>query len=186
MAGEFVDSGSTTSGGSTTDDSTDDSTDDGSTDSTSSSSSSDGGFSLGATLSTFASDPQRFIFGALLTGAVEWIFGGVSLVIDTILLILGGSDPTTFNAEGETLGIADVPVAIADSLGGVGDVVGSSLIMTIQSFNEPIFESAAFAGPATPLVVTIVVVLEAAVVLWVAQRIVFIVADLLQLGGLTE
>lgn len=175
-----------TGGGGSGDDST---TDDSTSDDSGGGGGGDGGggrFTLPSTLSTFADNPQNFILGAVLAGAVEWLFGLVTLALDTILLILAGSEPTRFNAPNETLGIADVPVAIADSIGGAGDTVGSGIIAGIESFNEPIFTATAFAGPLSPIIVTAVVALETVVVLWLAQRAVYVAADLLQLGGLTE
>ncbi|WP_232745092.1 hypothetical protein [Halorubrum aethiopicum] len=134
----------------------------------------------------FASDPRRFILGAVLTTLLEGAFGVVSQFIDTVLLIFGGSQPARFDAPGETLGIADIPVAIAGDIGGVGASLGDALISTVRTINGGIFEAAGAAGPFSPIVVTVVVTTEIVVALVVFRRIVYVVADLLQLGGLTE
>lgn len=175
-----------TDDGSTDNGSTDDSSTDGGSTDGSSGGSSGGGFTLPSVLSTFASDPRRFVVGAVLATIVEGVFGVVEVVIDTILLILGGSEPTTFNAPGEQLGLADIPVVFADALGGAGSTAGSAIIAGVESANEPIFALASALGPFAPAVIVGVVILETIAVLWILQRAVFVAADLLQLGGLTE
>lgn len=138
------------------------------------------------TLTEFASNPRRFVVGAVLTTALEVTFGVVSQFVDLLLLLFGGSQPGSFNAPGETLGLADVPVAIAEAIGGAGSSAGIVLIATIRGFNSSVFEAAGALGPLSPVVVAAVVVGEVVVAVLVLRRIVFVVADLLQLGGLTE
>lgn len=145
-----------------------------------------GGFVLPSVLSTFANNPRTFILGAVLTTLVESLFGVVSTVIDVVLLVLAGSEPTRFNAPGETLGIADIPVAIADSITGAGSVVGGGILSAVAGLNGMIFEAAGAAGPLSPILVAGLVIAEIVVVIVVVQRAIYIVADLLQLGGLTE
>lgn len=142
--------------------------------------------SLPPTLQAFVSNPQNFILGAVLTGMLEWVFGVVSLVLDVMLLVIAGSEPTRFDAPGEQLGLADIPVSIASSLGGVGAIVGTAIIEGIEALNEPIFEAAGFAGPASPAILVLLLIVEGTAVLWLLQRAVYVAADLLQLGGLTE
>jgi len=134
----------------------------------------------------FLSNPRRFVVGAVLTTALEVTFGIVSRFVDLLLLVFGGSQPGSFNAPGETLGVADVPVAIAERLGGVGLSLGTTIIATLRGFNGTVFEAAGALGPFSPVVVAAIVVAEVVVAVLVLRRIVFIVADLLQLGGLTE
>ena len=141
---------------------------------------------LPRTLQIFLNNPRNFVLGAVLTGILEAAFGVVRTTLNLIELLFLGSRPSTLAAPGETLGIADIPVYIAQSLGGVGGSVGTSLIDGIRAFHEPIFENAAFAGPATPLIVIAVLAVETIVVLWLLQRAVYIIADWLQLGGVTE
>ncbi|SMO81251.1 hypothetical protein [Halorubrum cibi] len=142
--------------------------------------------SIPATLQAFLDSPRRFVLGAVLTAFLESTFGIVEIVIDGFLLVLAGSEPSTFDAPGETLGIADIPVKIAGDLGGVGESIGDTLISTVRTINGGIFEAAGAAGPLSPIVVTVIVVGEIVVALVLFRRIVYIVADLLQLGGLTE
>lgn len=145
-----------------------------------------GDLTLPTTLQTFLSDPRRFVVGAIATTILETVFGVVTEALNIIALIFGGSSPGRLNAPGETLGIVDVPVYIADQLGSIGGSVGDAVITGINNLNEPIFAAAGFAGPLSPLIIAAVVVTETIVTLWLLQRLVFIVADFLQLGGLTE
>ena len=131
-------------------------------------------------------NPQTVILGAVLSGIVEAVFGVVSQVIDIVLLVFGGSRPGQFNAPDETIGLADVPVAVAESIGGAGSSLGTTILVTIRGFNGVVFEAAGALGPFTPVVVAAVVIAEVVVAIVVLRRIVYIVADWLQLGGLTE
>lgn len=174
---EFVDSGGTSDGPDS---------DDGSSTVVSGGSDGSSFFSLPTVLSTFAQNPRRFIIGAVLATIVEGVFGVVTTILDTILLVLAGSEPSTFDAPGEQLGIADIPVAVANALGGAGDTAGSGIINAIEALNEPIFSLASSLGPFSPIVLVTVIGLETIAVLWLLQRAVYVAADLLQLGGLTE
>ena len=142
--------------------------------------------SLPPVLEAFTSSPQKFVLGAVLSGLLEWVFGLVSILIDVILLVIAGSEPATFDAPGEQLGLADIPVSVANNLGGVGGTAGRAIIAGIESFNQPLFEAAAFAGPASPIILVLIIIIETTAVLWLLLRAVYIAADLLQLGGLTE
>jgi len=78
-----------------------------------------------------------------------------------------GSEPATFDAPGETLGIADIPVSVARNLGGLGGTVGTTIISGIEAVNAPLFEAAAFAGPASPIIIVLVIIIiETTAVLW--------------------
>jgi hypothetical protein len=134
----------------------------------------------------FASDPRRFILGAVLTTLLESIFGVVSQLVDIVLLVFGGSRPGIFNAPGETLGLADLPVAIATEIGFAAGSLGGLILASIRTLNRGIFEAAGAAGPLSPIVVSAIIVAEVVFVLVLFRRVVYIVADLLQLGGLTE
>lgn len=137
-------------------------------------------------LTDFASNPRQVVVGAVLTTFLEVVFGVVSQLVDIVLLVFGGSEPGRFNAPGETLGLADVPVAVAEALGGAGASFGTTILDAIRGFNDVVFEAAGVLGPFTPVVVAAVVIAEVVVAIVVLRRIVYIVADLLQLGGLTE
>ncbi|WP_281195835.1 hypothetical protein [Halorubrum sp. F4] len=134
----------------------------------------------------FIQNPRRLIVGAVLTTLLESAFSVVSRFIDALLLIFGGSQPFVFDAPGETLGIADLPVAIAATIGTAGGSLGRSILSAIRTLNGELFLAADAAGPFSPIVVTAIVVVEILVVLAIVRRIVYVVADLLQLGGLTE
>ncbi|QKY18435.1 hypothetical protein Hrr1229_012925 [Halorubrum sp. CBA1229] len=124
--------------------------------------------------------------GAVATAILEQVFGIVTTLINLVFRVFGGSAPGRLNAPGETLGLIDVPVYVADLLVDVGTDTGNAILIAIESMNDPVFALASNAGPATPVIITAIVVGEVIVVLWILQRLVFVLADLLQLGGLTE
>lgn len=140
----------------------------------------------GGILRAFLNNPRGFVVGAVLTTLLETVTGVVTTLFDQLIRAVGGSQPTEFNAPGETLGLADVPVAIADTLIGAGGFSGDVIISAIEGFNEQIATAAAAVGPFGPLVLIILISAEAIIAVLILRRIVFVVADLLQLGGLTE
>lgn len=142
--------------------------------------------SLPSVLQSFISNPQRFIVGAVATAILESVFGIVTTLINLVFRVFGGSAPGRLNAPGEALGLIDVPVYVADLLAGVGTDTGNAILLAIDALNEPVFALASNAGPATPVIIAGVLVIEVIVVLWLLQRVVYVIADLLQLGGLTE
>ena len=145
-----------------------------------------GDLSLPATLQSFLSNPQGFIVGAVATAILEGFFGVVTTGINMIIRVFLGSNPGEFNAPGETLGLADVPVYAVDQALRISGYASTAILKAIESLNEPVFALASNAGPATPLIITAIVIGEVIVVLWILQRLVYVLADLLQLGGLTE
>lgn len=137
-------------------------------------------------LTAFVNNPREFVLGAVLTTILETVTGVVTTVFDQLILLAGGSQPTEFNAPGEQLGLADVPVAIADTLIGAGGFSGDAIIAGIEAFNAQIADAAAAVGPFGPFVLIVLISAEAIIAALILRRIVFVVADLLQLGGLTE
>lgn len=145
-----------------------------------------GDLSLPTTLQSFLSNPQGFIIGAVATAILEQIFGLVTTLLNVVFLVFGGSAPGDLNAPGETLGLIDIPVAIADLIIGTGSEATDALVGGIESLNEPVFALASAGGLAAPVIIVGVLVVEVIAVLWLLQRAVFIIADWLQLGGLTQ
>jgi len=145
-----------------------------------------GDLTLPDTLQSFLSNPQGFIIGAVATAILEGIFGIVTTGINMLIRVFLGTNAGEFNAPRETLGLADVPVYAVDQFLRIGGYASTAILNAIESLNEPVFALASSAGPATPLIVTTVVVVEVIIVLVLLQRLVYVVADLLQLGGLTE
>lgn len=137
-------------------------------------------------LTAFAQNPKNFIVGAVATTILETVTGIVTTVFEQLVLLVGGSQPARFNAPNETLGLADLPVAIADLLIGAGGFSGSAVLDGIEAFNATTADAAAAVGPFGPLVLIVLIVVEAIVAIVVLRRIVYVVADFLQLGGLTE
>ncbi|WP_256948566.1 hypothetical protein [Halorubrum ezzemoulense] len=198
MANTFPSGGG---GGPAGDDGASDTADDGSTDDSVSDGGTGGGggFSVawgaiapdfltenGGVFRAFANNPRGFVVGAVLTTILEAVTGVVTTIVDQLVLLVGGSQPTRFDAPGEQLGLADVPVSIASTLTGAGSFGGQALLDGIEAFNATLFDAAAAAGPFAPLVIIAIASAEAVVVIVVLRRLVYIAADLLQLGGLTE
>ncbi|ELZ41864.1 hypothetical protein [Halorubrum tebenquichense] len=137
-------------------------------------------------LTAFAQNPRGFVIGAVATTILETVTGVVTTVVEQLVLLVGGSQPARFNAPNETIGLADLPVAIADLLIGAGGFSGEAIIGGIETFNATIADAAAAVGPFGPLVLIVLIVVEVIVAIVVLRRIVYVAADLLQLGGLTE
>ena len=143
-------------------------------------------FTLPTVLTEFANNPRGFILGAVLTTILEAVTGVVTTIYSQLVLLVGGSQPAQFNAPGETLGLADVPVVVADTFIGAGGVSGDAIITGIEAFNATIADAAAAVGPFGPLVLIVLISVEVIVAVLILQRLVYVIADLLQLGGLTE
>jgi hypothetical protein len=137
-------------------------------------------------LTAFVNNPRGFVLGAVLTTILETVTGVVTTVFDQFVLLAGGSQPAQFNAPGEQRGLADVPVALADTLIGAGGFSGDAIIAGIETFNGQIADAAAAVGPFGPFVLIVLISAEAILAAVILRRIVFVVADWLQLGGLTE
>lgn len=140
----------------------------------------------GGLLQAFLNNPRGFVLGAVLTTILESVTGVVTTIVDQLVLIVGGTQPTRFNAPTETIGLADVPVSIADTLIGVGGFSGEAILDGIEAFNATIADAAATVGPFGPIVLIVLITVEAVVAIVVLRRVVYVIADLLQLGGLTE
>ena len=84
-------------------------------------------------LITFVKDPRKFLFGFVATVFLEGTFKVVTEILDAIIITLAGSEPTKFNAPGEQLGLADVPVLIAELvLSGFEPVVRISTSQSVR------------------------------------------------------
>ncbi|VTT86107.1 hypothetical protein DM2_2145 [Halorubrum sp. DM2] len=134
----------------------------------------------------FAENPRGFVIGAVATTILETVTGIVTTVVSQLVLLVGGSQPGRFNAPNETIGLADLPVAVADLLIGAGGFSGDAIIGGIEAFNATIADAAAAVGPFGPLVLIVLISVEAIVAIVVLRRVVYVIADFLQLGGLTE
>lgn len=145
-----------------------------------------GDLSLPAPIQAFISNPQNFIIGAVATTILETVTGVVTTIVSQLVFLVGGSQPAQFNAPSETIGLADLPVAVADLLIGAGGFSGGALLAGIEGFNATIADAAAALGPFGPFVLIVLVTVELFVAVLILRRLAFVVADFLQLGGLTE
>lgn len=142
-----------------------------------------GGFTLPPVLSAFAGNPRRFILGAVLTTILDGLFNIGTVIIDGLLLGLGGSQPFGFSETEATWGLADVPFLAANALTGAGSTIGTDIVQALLGLNEPLFSAAETAGPLAPVLVVTVVVVETGLVLFVGSRIVRIAIDVVPGGG---
>jgi hypothetical protein len=118
------------------------------------------------TLETLVTEPRKFIRGFVLGGAVAGLGGFLGEIFDTAQLIVLGSQPATFGAEGETYGIADVPVVAARALADAAAAVIGLLFdayVTIISGLIPASNS-----PLTPLLAAVALVLTGFVLFRIA------------------
>ena len=142
-----------------------------------------GGFTLPPVLSAFAGNPRRFILGAVLTTILDGLFNIGTVIIDGLLLGLGGSQPFGFSETEATWGLADVPFLVANTLTGAGSTIGTDIVQALLGLNEPLFSAAETAGPLAPVLVVTVVVVEAAIVLLIGERAIRVVIDVIPGGG---
>jgi hypothetical protein len=132
---------------------------------------SDGGgtFTLPTVLSTFASNPRRFIIGAVLTTIVNGLFDIAAVAIQGIQIA--------------TDALASVPTQVADTLTDAGATIGTDIYQLVVTFNDPLFNAADTAGPLAPVLVALVVVTETAIVLVIGERAIRVVIDVIPGGG---
>lgn len=64
------------------------------------------------------SSPKRFIRGVIFGTLLSGIAAVVTPVFTAIQLVFLGSNASTFAADSETLGLVDLPVFLADAVGG--------------------------------------------------------------------
>ncbi|GGL26088.1 hypothetical protein GCM10009037_07130 [Halarchaeum grantii] len=111
------------------------------------------------TLKDFAKNPagflRKFIIGSFIAG-LGWL---LRPIFDAIQLVFLGSEPSTFAAPGEVLGLADLPVALA---GLFGDAVGSTVRVALEAVASIIGSVVPQgSGPLGGLVLTVVFVVLA-------------------------
>lgn len=135
------------------------------------------------TLRTFLTSPRQFILGAVLTTIVEATLGLVTVFIRGLQTIFLGSNPGVFNAENEVLGIADLPVLIADEIIGVGSTVVSTVVSAIESLNQVILGFGPQTGFAAPLFATALVSVELVAAVWLTGLGIDILLDAIPGGG---
>jgi len=139
----------------------------------------------GSVLTSFATNPRKFILGAVLTTILEGVFSIFSEGISVLQLLFLGSAPATSSAGEEVWGIADIIAGVFRVLGDAGLEGGAVIIRTVQSVNDPLYELAGVAGPAAPLIIAVFVSVEVVVVLIALESAVKVLLDVVPgLGGL--
>lgn len=99
-----------------------------------------------------AAKVRNVVYGMLITG-IAWF---VEPVFDAVLLVLGGSQPATLGAPGETWGLTDLPVVIARI---AGDAVAFPIEQGLGALASLIELAVPTApGPLDGIFVTVVIV----------------------------
>lgn len=129
------------------------------------------GFLSGNTgvLSSFVTNPRRFIIGAVLTTILDGLFNITAVAIEGIQIGLGA--------------LASIPTRVADALTGAGATIGTDIFQVVVNLNDPLFSAADTAGPLAPVLVAIVIVAETAIVLVVGERLIRVLVDVIPGGG---
>ena len=139
--------------------------------------------SLPGTLQSFLDNPRNFILGAVLTSILEGVFSIVSTILDALLLAFGGSQPFSYSPYEDQWGLADVPPLAADYVIESGDVAGTAIFDAIRSLNDPLFNAAGAAGPFGPVLVAAIVAAEVIALLWIGERVLRVIIDVIPGGG---
>mgnify|MGYP000158397621 CR=1 FL=1 len=154
-------------------------TDSGGGGSTSSSGGSDSDYTLPETLSRFASSPQGFILGAILSPLLRGLENIVVTVLDLITFVFQGDGPGLTG----TFGIADIPLFIGTKLVGIGATIGGSaiegtgLLGLLSRLVDAGTSFASMGGPLAPVILAGEVVVVVYVFAWTTQRIILVIAD---------
>ncbi|EMA71952.1 hypothetical protein C462_04220 [Halorubrum distributum JCM 13916] len=130
-------------------------------------------------LLTFASAPQGFILGALLEPLLSGLNSVVVGLLDLIVFVFQGDGPGLTG----TLGLADIPLFIGDTLIGVGSTVGGSaidgtgILGVVDRIVETFVGFASIGGPLAPLILAGEVVVVTYVLVVIARRTILVIAD---------
>lgn len=134
-------------------------------------------------IGSFLDDPRAFIVGAVLTTILEGLFSVVTTVINAIQTVILGTEPGTFNAPNERLGLADTPVAIAALVVQGGADAVTAITAAITAFNEPIYSVAGAAGPFSPILISVLLAAEIVIVAFTVVLLVRLALDFIPGGG---
>ncbi|WP_244629383.1 hypothetical protein [Halorubrum sp. PV6] len=140
---------------------------------------SDNGFTLPLTLKRFASSPQGFILGAILSPLLRGLENVVVTVLDLITFVFQGDEPGLTG----TFGIADVPLFIGTKLVSIGATIGGSAIEgtgLLGLLSRLVDAGTGFAsagGPLAPIILAGEVVVVVYMFAWTTQRIILVIAD---------
>ncbi|SHG78186.1 hypothetical protein [Halobaculum gomorrense] len=149
---------------------------DSTTDSTTTSTSLD---SVKGVLLTFGRNPLGFILGAVLQPIFAGLDAGVLAILDLLSTVYEGSGPGT---EG-LLGIADVPVVLADLLIDAGDLIGGGLLTAVRTVVEAVVGPAADGGPVGLILLALAFVVALNLYTGTIRKLVLIAIDAIPGGG---
>lgn len=136
---------------------------------------------LSETLQTFASSPQGFILGAILSPLIDGLNSVVVRILDLIVFVFRGDGPGLTG----TLGLADIPLFIGNTLVDAGAVVGGSardgtgILGVLDTIVEIGVGFADIGGPLAPIILAAEVVAVVYLLVVIARRVILVIADAL-------
>ena len=140
--------------------------------------SADSGTVLPDVLLRFASAPQGFILGAILTPILSGLNDVVVRILDLIVFVFNGDGPGLVG----TYGLADIPLFIGTNLVAIGSTIGGSasgggLLGILSRIVDAGTAFASAGGPLAPIILAGEVVAVTYVLAWVGQRVILVIAD---------
>lgn len=129
-------------------------------------------------LTRFASAPQGFILGAVLTPILSGVNDVLIRILDLITYVFQGDGPGLVG----TYGLADIPVFIGTELVAVGSTIGGSasgggLLGILSRIVDAGTAFASAGGPLAPIILAAEVVVAAYVLAFIGQRVILVMAD---------
>jgi len=127
------------------------------------------------TLVAFGKSPAGFIFGAVVSELLNGVQTLVESLINAILFVFLGSDGAP-SATG-TLGLADIPVFAATTLGSGGARVATAIATSIRTANRATVEVATVAGPLSPVLYAAILAAYLVISAWALRTAIAVAAD---------
>lgn len=127
----------------------------------------------------FASAPQGFILGAVLSPLISGLESVVVGILDLIVFVFQGDGPGLVG----TLGLADIPLFVGETLVGVGSTVGGSavdgtgILGVVDRIVEALVGLASIGGPAAPIILAAEVVAVVYLFVVIGRRAILVIAD---------
>lgn len=140
---------------------------------------SDDGYTLPDTLQRFASSPQGFILGAILSPLLNGLNDAVIRFLNLITFVFEGSGPGLTG----TIGVADIPLYVGDLALEAGSTIGGSALegTGLLGIADRLVQTgvgfATIGGPLAPVILAA----ETVAVLWllavIGRRTLLVIAD---------
>jgi len=141
----------------------------------------DGGFGSGVrdTLIRFGKSPRGFLLGAVLSPLISGLNDVVVRFLELVRFVYMGDGP---GLQG-TLGMADIPVFIGDTVLAAGSTIGGSaaegtgILGAVDTVVQALIGIATIGGPLAPIILAGETVLVVWVLAVLARRTILIIAD---------